>query len=149
MSARWTLADVRALKVRHRLAGEEIAEAADPRPLASPRAKYRNAKCVIDGKPLDSKKEGEHYLHLRMRERLKEISSLEMQPVFELFYVCPRRGRIHIGMFTPDFRYFERTVDGRDVVRVVDVKSVATKTEAYRLRKRLFEAIYDIELIEV
>jgi len=113
------------------------------------RAKFGNAKTEIDGITFDSKKEGDQYRLLKMRERLKEIDGLELQPVFPLYIDTPDRGRIPVGKFTADFRYWERVTAGAAVLRVVDVKSAPTKTEAYRLRKKLTEAIYGIEIMEV
>jgi hypothetical protein len=137
----WTHADVARVLARHTLATLATAPA--------PRRKYGNTKTTIDKFTFDSKKEAEFYLLLKMRERLKEIDHLELQPVFELYVEPPGRGRIHVGDFTPDFRYWERLPDGGETLRVVDVKSEPTKTEAYRLRKKLAEAIYGIEVIEV
>jgi Protein of unknown function (DUF1064) len=137
--SRWTMADVRAHKARH---GES---AIGPEP--KQREKFGNQKVLIDGILFDSKKEGAHYLLLKMRERLKEIDGLELQPVFPIYIDTPDRGRIHCGDFTADFRYWEHYC-GKDVLRVIDVKSPASKTEAYQLRKKLVEAIYNIEIIE-
>lgn len=136
--SRWTLADVARVQARHALAPEP-----------APRAKYGNKKQTVNGLTFDSKKEAEFYLMLKMRERLKEIDGLELQPVFALYVEPPGRGRIHIGDFTPDFRYWERLPSGEDALRVVDVKSEPTKTEAYRLRKKMAEALYGIEVLEV
>ena len=135
--SRWTLADVSRVQARRAA------------PLPPPgAAKYRNTKTVIDAITFDSKKEGQYYQLLKMRERLGEIDRLELQPVFDLYVEPPGRGRIHVGRFTPDFRYWERRAGG-DVLCVVDVKSGPTKTEAYRLRKKLAEAIYGITILEV
>jgi hypothetical protein len=91
----WTLADVRAVQARHAIA-------------VPPRRKFGNQPVTIDGYGFDSKKEGEHYLHLKMRLRLDEITDLELQPVFQL-YVKPERV---LAEFTPDFRYWERVPIG-------------------------------------
>lgn len=131
--SRWTLADVRAHQAKH-----------EPAVLT----KYKNKLVVIDGITFDSKKEGDQYLLLKMRERLHEIDRLELQPVFPIYIDTPDRGRIGIGVFKADFRYWEHYC-GKDTLRVVDVKSTATKTEAYQLRKKLVEAIYNITITEV
>ena len=133
------MADVRAHKSRH----GDSAIAVAPKE----REKFGNQKVTVDGIPFDSKKESAHYLLLKMRERLKEIDQLELQPVFPIYIDTPDRGRIHCGDFTADFRYWEHYC-GKDTVRVIDVKSPASKTEAYQLRKKLVEAIYNIEIIE-
>lgn len=136
---RWTEADVRAIQNRH-AAGAVV----------QPRRKYGNQPVEIDGYKFDSKKEGEHYLLLKMRERLKEITDLEVHPVFLLYHdATDGRGRIDLGKFTADFRYFERYANGAEVLRVIDVKSKVTKTVAYQQRKRHAEAIYGITITEV
>jgi hypothetical protein len=53
---------------------------------------------------------------------------------------------VHCGMFTADFRYVD---SGTGEVVVEDTKSGPTKTEAYRLRKRLVEAIHGVRITEV
>lgn len=135
--SRWTLADVNAHKARH-------AQGLPP----VERQKFGNKKVDIDGITFDSKKEGQHYLLLKMRERMHEIDRLELQPKFPIYIDNPERGRIFCGDFTADFRYWERYC-GVDTLRVVDVKSPASKTEAYELRKKLVEAIYNITITEV
>jgi hypothetical protein len=114
MGNRWTMADVRAHQSKI------------DAPVPEPRKKFGNKNVLIDGIVFDSKKEGEHYLLLKMRQRLNEIDGLEMQPVFQIYIDTPDRGRIDCGDFTPDFRYWEHYC-GKDVLRVVDVKSSATK----------------------
>jgi hypothetical protein len=138
MSPRWTLADVRAHKARHE----------QGLPPVERRQKFGNQKVEIDGYTFDSKKEGQHYLLLKMRQRMKEIDRLELQPVFPIYIETPDRGRIVCGDFTADFRYWELFKDGTERLRVDDVKSTVTKTEAYQLRKKLVEAIYSITITE-
>jgi hypothetical protein len=131
--SRWTMADVRAHQAKHEPAAV---------------TKYKNKLVVIEGIAFDSKKEGDHYLLLKMRERLGEIEHLDLQPVFPIYVETPDRGRIAIGVFKADFRYWENYC-GTAILRVVDVKSPVTKTEAYQLRKKLVEAIYNITITEV
>jgi Protein of unknown function (DUF1064) len=132
--SRWTLADVRAVQARH-------AESAP-----SDR-KYKNKIVVIDNITFDSKKEGDHYLLLKMRERMGEISNLDVHPVFPLYVDKPDGRRIHGPVFKADFRYTEHYC-GKEIERVVDVKSPVSRTEAYQLRKWFFEQLY-MPLIEV
>lgn len=141
MSPRWTMADVRAHREKHPDAGVALA------PRDKLPSKLRNQHAFADNIEFDSKKEAAHYLLLKMRERLKEIDRLELQPEFPIYIDTPDRGRIYCGKFTADFRYWEHYC-GKDEVRVVDVKSPASKTEAYQLRKKLVEAIYNITILE-
>lgn len=105
-------------------------------------AKYRNRKAIVDGITFDSGREAAHYLDLKMRESIGEIRELRCHPVYELHGVGGKR----IGKFTPDFDYI---VVATAQLVVTDVKSKPTRTEAYMLRKRLFEAEYGIPLNEV
>jgi hypothetical protein len=78
-------------------------------------------------------------------ERAGEIGSLVVHPVYQL-HVNGNK----IGKFTPDFAYHR--IENNQVVESVveDVKGGrATKTEAYSLRKRVFEACYGIKLTEI
>ena len=138
--SKWTMKDVRDLAARR---GVDHAAAGPPKP----REKFGNQWVTVDGIKFQSKKESAHYLLLKMRLRLHEIDQLELQPVFPIYIDTPDRGRIHCGDFTADFRYWEH-YGGKDTLRVIDVKSPASKTEAYQLRKKLVEAIYNIEIIE-
>lgn len=54
-----------------------------------------------------------------------------------------------VGIFKADFRY--RVVKGLNLgeIKVEDVKSGPTKTEAYALRKKLAEAIHGITIDEL
>lgn len=102
--------------------------------------KYRNKKVTIDGITFDSKKEGNHYCDLKLRQRAGEISDLELQVRYDF-----RHNGVLIGFYKPDFRYME---NGEQVV--VDVKSPATrKNPAYRLKYKMMKAFYGIEIKEV
>ena len=87
---------------------------------------------------------------MRLLEKAGLIRNLETQPRFpidvvELFRPGAKR-LVHCGYFTADFRYVE-TSTGEVVVE--DTKSGPTKTTAYRLRKRLVEAIHGVKISEV
>lgn len=101
--------------------------------------KYNAVKTVVDGRTFASKKEAARYVTLKLAEQCGTISGLECHPAYEII-VCG----VRIGKYTGDFRY---TKDGATVIE--DVKSKATKTTAYRLRKKLVEAIYGITITEV
>lgn len=142
----WTAADLRNVLARRTSGAVAVAP-----------AKYRNQHVTIDGHEFDSRKEGEHYLHLKMRLRLGEIRDLELQPVFTLYVEQSRP----LAEFTPDFRYWERmpadyvpkpgerVSPDNEVLRVVDVKSSVTKTEAYNLRKKWCEDLHKVKILEV
>ena len=101
--------------------------------------KYRNKKTEVDGIVFDSKKESRRYLELKLLEREGEISNLELQPKYEF-----KVNGVRIGSYKPDFRYLDS--DGQLVVE--DCKSPASKTTAYRLRKKMMLALHSIEIRE-
>lgn len=121
------------------------------------RPKYRNVKTVIDGHTFDSKKEAKRYGELMMLLEAGEIRSLILQPRFllqeafrdERVGLCkdgkPRTVRQLV--FTADFQYLDLQTDR---IVVEDVKSPASRTEAYAVRKTLFLAKFkDVDFREV
>jgi hypothetical protein len=135
----WTQLPARLVVVvaeRNGLSVEELSRS------ASKRAKYGNTRATNGHGTFDSKREAEVYLELAMRQAAGEIRDLVLHPVYALHGV---RG-VKIGKMTPDFSYWDLVADK---LVVVDVKSKPTRTTAYRLRKRLFEAEYQITLTEM
>ena len=115
------------------------------------RNKYGAKPATVDGIRFDSTKESRRYGELRLLEKARIIKNLETQPTFpidvvELFRQDRSPCLVHCGMFTADFRYVE-VATGEVVIE--DTKSGPTKTTAYRLRKRLVEAIHGITIREV
>lgn len=110
-------------------------------------SKYRAKPCRIDGVRFASQREGARYLDLRLLEKAGEIRGLEFQPVFPLSVIRASNGEVvDVGRYTADFAYF----DVRQGKRVIeDVKSKPTRTTAYRLRKRIAEAVHGISITEV
>lgn len=91
------------------------------------RSKYNNKKTTLDGIKFDSKKEAKRYAELKLLQKAGLITSLELQPRIPL--VC---NGVQIGSYIADFSYMEK---GRCVVE--DVKSPATKTPVYNLKKKI------------
>ena len=102
-------------------------------------SKYHAIKTEVDGFIFDSKAEARRYKELRLLEKNGDIADLELQPKF----LVEVKGK-KICTYLADFQYFDRA-KGAHVVE--DVKGV--KTPVYRLKKKLVEAIYGIEIIEV
>ena len=88
--------------------------------------KYNAIKQTYKGETFDSKKELNRFMELEILLRAKEISDLELHPKFDLMV-----NGVKIGRYTADFRYKK----GSDII-VEDVKSRATKTRDYMLRKK-------------
>ena len=94
--------------------------------------KYRNIPTTVDGIKFHSKKEARRYQDLKLLELGKVIKNLELQPVIPLMV-----NGVKIGRYTGDFKYVE---NGVEVIE--DVKSTATKTRDYMMRKKIL-ATYD------
>lgn len=100
--------------------------------------KYGNRRTEVDGITFHSAKEAARYKDLRLLEAGKVISGLELQRSFALVV----NGK-HVCTYIADFCYFE---NGKYVVE--DVKSPASKTPVYMLKKKLMAATRDIEIRE-
>lgn len=112
------------------------------------RSKFFSKKVVIDGITFDSKKEGEYYLKLKEDQKKGLIKDLELQKEYILQdkFKVGNRTRRQIT-YKADFSYIT-TQD--DKLHVVDVKSPYTaKDKVYRLKKKLFEYRYGMELEEI
>ena len=105
--------------------------------------KYRNKRTQVDGIYFASKKEAEHYLVLKDREKKGEIYALELQPRYKLFgknggFICT---------YVADFEYIERLAPVVRRKATVDVKGM--KTAMYKLKAKLFADNYGREVLEV
>lgn len=101
--------------------------------------KYGAIKTVVDGIKFDSKVEAARYSSLKLLEKAGEITDLELQPAFPVAVESKK-----ICTYKADFSYIE---DGKRIVE--DVKSpITAKHPVYRLKKKLVEAIYNIEIKE-
>ena len=124
-----------------------------PRPAAPPetRHKYGARRVEIDGIWFDSTKEATRYQELKLLAASGAIVDLELQPVFplhvvELYRQLPPITVACVGVYRADFRYVDAAT-GEIVIE--DVKSEATKTEAYNLRRRIAEAVHGITIREL
>lgn len=98
--------------------------------------KYHNEPIQVDGIRFASKREAERYQELRLLERAGQISGLVVHPEFPLEV----DGEL-VGRYIADFAYY-----GEQGPVVEDVKSTPTKTAVYRLKKKLVQALYGIEI---
>lgn len=103
--------------------------------------KYHNCKIIVQGIQFDSRKEANRYEQLLLMERASLIRHIEIHPRYDLVV-----NDQYIGFYRADFCYEETE---NNTIVVEDVKSPATKTAVYRLKKKLVKALYDIEIIEV
>lgn len=108
-------------------------------------AKYHNKKVKYDGYTFDSIREKNYYIKLKLLEKAGKIKELELQKEFELqpsFKLNNKTSRKIT--YRADFTY-KTTED--DKLHVIDVKGY--RTDVYRLKKKLFEYKYRIEIEEI
>ena len=111
------------------------------------RRKFGNKKVEIDGHVFDSKKESRRYAELRLLEKAGEISGLQTQVPFVLIPAQKdEKGRVieRAASYVADFVYNSK--DGRLIVE--DTKSPATRTDVYRLKKKLMLKVHGIRIYE-
>jgi hypothetical protein len=106
--------------------------------LNKPKHKYFARRTEVDGIWFDSAKEAKRYSELKILERAGMIKNLKLQPEFPLIVneqkICTYRG---------DFSYFD--LQKFEPV-VEDTKGF--KTKEYKLKKKLFEALYGRRILE-
>jgi len=109
------------------------------------RRKFGNTKVKAFGITFDSKKEYHRFVQLKVLQQAGKISSLEVQPAYEILEGFKYNGEtLRKRRYTADFRY--KDDKGRLVVE--DVKSAITKKEpAYRLRRQLFLQRYGADIV--
>ena len=106
--------------------------------LNKPKHKYFAKRTEVDGIWFGSKREAMRYSDLKIQQLAGHIKNLTLQPVFPIIVngqkVCEYRG---------DFSYTYMKTN-RPVVE--DCKGF--RTPVYKLKKKLFEAIYEMEILE-
>ena len=109
--------------------------------------KYHAKKTNYKGIIYDSKWEANRAYELEILEKTGRISDLQRQVKFVLLegYINNRGNKIRPIYYIADFVYKIKA----GVTVVEDTKSPATKTEVYKLKKKLFEYKYpDILFVE-
>jgi hypothetical protein len=109
-------------------------------PSKRPSNKYHNQKTDFEGITFDSQKEARRYQELLALMEAGQIRQLERQPRYDLIV-----NGCKLGAYFADFRY-ELVETGAIVTE--DVKSPATRTPLYRLKKKLVKALYDVDIVE-
>ena len=127
-----------------------------------PGVKYNNSKTVVDGITFDSRHEAQRYCELKLLERGKVISNLELQKKFILipaqYAVEERYGkngkRLKDGKtllerecsYIADFVY---TLNETGEKIVEDAKSPITRTPEYKIKKKLMLWVHGKHIREV
>lgn len=114
---------------------------------ATTRAKYGNRKTEANEVVFDSAKEANRYQELLILQKAGIVSEIELQPRFVLQDAYMDGPRLVRKLeYVADFRVTYS--DGS--VEIEDVKSPATKTKTYLIKKKLFRKLYpDIVFREV
>lgn len=110
--------------------------------------KYNAQRTTLDGYTFASKAEAKRYAELKLLEKAGEISELELQPKFPLFVRTPDMKFVKVCVYKADFRYRLLSDGWPGNGRVTeDVKGV--RTETYKLKKKMVEAQYGIQITEI
>lgn len=110
------------------------------------RSKYKNKKVSYNGETYDSVKEYRRHDELKLLQRAGKISGLERQVKFELIPSQKLGGKVveRACSYIADFVYLK---DGETIVE--DVKSKATKTPEYIIKRKLMLFLKGIRIKEV
>lgn len=108
--------------------------------------KYNAKRTTVDGETFDSKHEAYRWIELRYMERAGLITDLHRQVPFELIPAQKEDGKVveRAVKYIADFVY---TQNGKTVVE--DAKSPATRTEVYKIKKKLMLFKHKIIIKEV
>lgn len=111
--------------------------------------KYHSKRTQADGHSFDSMKECNRYHELKLLKKAGVITDFELQPRFLLqegYIDGISRKWVKKMEYVADFKVFYP--DGH--FEIEDVKSVATMTKVYRIKKKLFRKLFpQIIFIEV
>lgn len=101
--------------------------------------KYNARKTVIDGHTFDSRAEASRYQELKLLERQRLISRIELQPEFVLQETFKNgKGKTCRSIkYIADFRYYDLKTDE---CIIEDVKG--KRTAVYQIKKKWFEKLY-------
>lgn len=152
-------------QAQRKMAQQRQPKATPPSPAPPPWAgggeKYHNVRTqrtLEDGGKVDfdSKKEARRYDELMAMLRAGQIRDLKLQPQFTIqeAYTTPEGQRVRAIRYQADFSYERATEpDCNGEIRwlrvVEDVKSRATKTRVYEIKKKLLREKLGIEIREV
>ncbi len=105
--------------------------------------KYKNKVTETPDGRFDSEAEYRHWCHLKIRQRLGEITHLERQVTFELAPAVTIQGRKRPPLrYVADMTYIEA---GNLVV--ADVKGAITPE--YRIKRHLMASVHGVEIREI
>jgi hypothetical protein len=106
------------------------------------RHKYGAEPITIDGIRFASKREAKRYGELKLLAKAGEIMGLEIQPEFPWAL-----HNVPIFVYRADFAYWIKPKLGEMKKIIEDVKGV--RTPLYKLKKKIIETEYFIEITEI
>jgi hypothetical protein len=109
--------------------------------------KYGATATTVDGIQFASKAEARRYSELRLLEKAGAIRGLTLQPRYDIYALAFQAAPVKVAFYKADFRYMVPLMGDKWKTVVEDVKGV--RTEVYRLKKKLVEAQYGIQITEV
>lgn len=105
-------------------------------------SKYHAKPTILDGIRFASKREANRYRELKLLERAGSIRHLELQKRFSLLVAGEK-----VATYIADFVYEEIICNGYEFQEVVeDCKGF--RTREYKLKKKIFEAMYNTRIRE-
>ena len=108
-------------------------------------SKYGANKTIYDGIKFDSQREANRYTELKLLEKAGRIENLQLQVIYELQPAFEFLGKkIRAINYVADFVYLDKRTN--ETV-VEDVKGM--KTPVYKLKKKMFEYLYKMEIKEI
>ena len=120
--------------------------------------KYHNSAVIVDGISFQSRKEARRWRELKLMESAGMIHGLTRQKKFVLIPAqrepdtVGKRGGKHKGKlierevaYYADYSYYDK--EGNEIVE--DVKSEATKTPQYLIKRKLMLKEYGIQIKEI
>lgn len=119
------------------------------------KSKYRNVRFIIDGESFDSKKEGQYWIELKLREKAGLIVELKRQIAIPLLapdmtthgaYMPGTFTLVQISEYIADFVYRDAATQQR---HVVDAKGQRRRIAPYPLKKKWLELQEGIVIEEV
>lgn len=107
--------------------------------------KFNAKPKTVDGIRFASQAEARRYGELKLLAKAGKIAHLSIQPTFPLYvWDCDTQRDVQIGKYIADFQYW----DGEQTV-IEDVKSPATRTAVYKLKKKIVEHRLGITITEI
>ena len=114
------------------------------------RSKYGNVKTGRDALHFDSKKEAKRFDELEAELDAGTIKDLRLQVEFTLqaAYTTPSGERVRAIRYLADFTYY-RNAGGSWEYVVEDVKSKATRTRVYMMKKKMMSDRLGLDITEI